>query len=268
MGSSKRPDPPLSVGGAGACHNASPLSLSAMGETTLNKKLRAFDDEVALTVAAFYLVRMLQRTLPAGFIAPCLPTKADTLPSGGLWIHEIKHDGFRIIARKDGERVTLYSRPGNDFTRRFPPIARALTHLHCRSCIIDGEAVICDDNGVTSFDHIRYRRNDGDVFLYAFDLIELNGDDLRRNPLDVRKATLRSVLTRVGHGIQWNEHIEGDGATIFRHACKLGLEGIVSKRKDSPYRSGRSPDWLKMKNPNAPAVKREAEEDWGRKRRT
>jgi bifunctional non-homologous end joining protein LigD len=74
------------------------------------------------------------------------------------------------------------------------------------------------------------------------------------------------VLTKVGHGIRWNEHIEGDGTTIFRHACKLGLEGIVSKRKDSPYRSGRSPDWLKMKNPNAPAVKREAEEDWGKER--
>jgi bifunctional non-homologous end joining protein LigD len=124
--------------------------------------------EVAFTAAPFYLVRMLQRTLPARFIAPCLPTKADTLPSGGLWIHEIKHDGFRIIARKDGERVTLYSRPGNDLTRRFPPIARALTHLRCRSCIIDGEAVIFDDNGVTSFDHIRYRRNDDEVFLYAF----------------------------------------------------------------------------------------------------
>jgi bifunctional non-homologous end joining protein LigD len=72
------------------------------------------------------------------------------------------------------------------------------------------------------------------------------------------------VLTKVGHGIRWNEHIEGDRATIFRHACKLGLEGIVSKRKDSSYRSGRSPDWLKMKNPAAPAVKREAEEDWGK----
>jgi ATP-dependent DNA ligase len=128
------------------------------------------------------------RALPAGFIAPCLPTKTDKLPSGGLWIHEIKHDGFRIIARKDGERVTLYSRPGNDFTRRFPPIARALTHLRCRSCIIDGEAVICDDNGVTSFDHIRYRRNDGDVFLYAFDLIELNGDDLQRSASDTFSA--------------------------------------------------------------------------------
>ena len=96
------------------------------------------------------------RSLPSGFIPPCLPTKADTLPSGGLWIHEIKHDGFRIIARKDGERVTLYSRPGNNFTRRFPPIARALTHLRCRSCIIDGEAVACDDNGVASFDLVRH----------------------------------------------------------------------------------------------------------------
>jgi len=95
---------------------------------------------------------------PAGFIAPCLPTKTDKLPSSSQWLHEIKHDGFRVIARKKGAQVRLYSRPGNDFTRRFPPIARALTHLHCRSCIIDGEAVVCDDNGVTSFDHIRYGR--------------------------------------------------------------------------------------------------------------
>jgi bifunctional non-homologous end joining protein LigD len=82
----------------------------------------------------------------------------------------------------------------------------------------------------------------------------------------VRKATLASVLAGVGHGIWFNDHIEGDGPTLFRHACKLGLEGIVSKRKDSPYRSGRSPDWLKSKNPACAAVKREAEEDWGRSR--
>ena len=164
---------------------------------------------------------MLQRTLPAGFIAPCLPTKTDKLPSGDLWLHEIKHDGFRVIARKDGDRVRLYSRPGNDMTRRFPLIAEALASLRLRSCIIDGEAVACDENGLASFERIRYHQHDGDVFLYAFDLIELNGDDLRRDPLQVRKATLRSVLTRVGHGIRWNEHIEGDGATIFRHACKM-----------------------------------------------
>jgi bifunctional non-homologous end joining protein LigD len=102
------------------------------------------------------------------------------------------------------------------------------------------------------------------VFLYAFDLIELNGDDLRRDPLNVRKATLASVLAKAGPGVRLNEHIgHEDGATVFRHACKLGLEGIVSKRKGSPYRSGRSPDWLKMKNPACAAAKREAEEDWG-----
>jgi bifunctional non-homologous end joining protein LigD len=99
--------------------------------------------------------------------------------------------------------------------------------------------------------------------LYSFDLIELNGDDLRRDPLEVRKATLRSMLAKAGPGLRFNDHMEGDGPTVFAHACKMGLEGIVSKRKDSMYRSGRSHDWLKMKNPAAPAVKREAEEDWG-----
>ena len=95
-------------------------------------------------------------------------------------------------------------------------------------------------------------------------MIELNGDDLRRDPLNVRKATLASVLARAAPGLRLNEHIEEDGPTVFAHACKLGLEGIVSKRKDSTYRSGRSPHWIKSKNPNAPAVKREAEGDWTR----
>ena len=122
----------------------------------------------------------------------------------------------------------------------------------------------CDDDGVPSFDRLRYRRHDASVFLYAFDLIELNGDDLRRDPLEVRKATLASVLKSAAPGMRLNEHIEADGPTVFAHACKMGLEGIVSKRKDSTYRSGRSPDWLKSKNPACAAVKREAEEDWGR----
>jgi bifunctional non-homologous end joining protein LigD len=129
----------------------------------------------------------------------------------------------------------------------------------------DGEAVACDSTGMVSFDHIRYRRHDSSAFLYAFDLIELNGDDLRRDPLEVRKAALANVVAKAGHGIWFNDHIEEDGETVFRHACKLGLEGIVSKRKGSPYRSGRSPDWLKMKNPACAAVRREEEEDWGRR---
>jgi bifunctional non-homologous end joining protein LigD len=183
---------------------------------------------------------------------------------GGVWLHEIKHDGFRIVARKDNDRVRLYSRPGNDLTDRFPLIAESLARLRSRSCIIDGEAVACGDDGVPSFDRIRYRRHDPTVFLYAFDLIELNSDDLRRDPLEVRKATLRSMLAKAGPGVRFNEHLEDDGPTIFAHACKMGLEGIVSKRKGSAYRSGRSPDWLKMKNPACAAVTREAEEDWGR----
>ncbi len=197
------------------------------------------------------------RNLPAGFVPPCLPMKAPKPPSGALWLHEIKHDGFRVIARKDGPRAKLYSRPGNDLTDRFSLIVEALARLRSRSCIIDGEAVACDERGIAAFDLIRYRRNDGCVFLYAFDLIELNGDDMRRDPLVVRKATLTSVLARARVGIRFNEHLEfDDGEAVFNHACRMGLEGIVSKRKDLPYRSGRSPDWLKMKNPACEAVRR------------
>jgi bifunctional non-homologous end joining protein LigD len=141
-------------------------------------------------------MHVLQRTLPAGFIAPCLPTKTSKLPSGSQWLHEIKRDGFRVIARKDGPRVRLYSRPGNDLARRFPLIVETLAGLRSRSRIIDGEAVACDDNGGASFDLIRYRRHDDNTFLYAFDLIELNGDDLRRDPLEGRKATLEMTLAK------------------------------------------------------------------------
>ena len=117
-----------------------------------------------MPLPALYTAMLRMRTLPAGFIEPCLPTKADTLPSGGLWVHEIKHDGFRIIARKNGATVRLYSRPDNDLTGRFPLIVETLANLRTRSCIIDGEAVACDDNGLPVFDRIRYRRHDGKVF--------------------------------------------------------------------------------------------------------
>jgi ATP-dependent DNA ligase len=210
---------------------------------------------------------MLQRVLPTGFIAPCLPTKAESPPSGSVWLHEIKHDGFRLVARKDGDHVRLYSRPGNSLTERFPLIVEALLGLRSRSCIIDGEAVACDENGMPNFNRLCYRRHDGEVFLYAFDLIELNGHDLRREPFEVRKATLASVVAKAAPGVRLNEHIEADGPTVFLHVCKMGLEGIVSKRKDSRYTSGRSTDWLKSKNPASEAVRREREEDWGDRRR-
>jgi bifunctional non-homologous end joining protein LigD len=181
--------------------------------------------------------------------------KAPKPPSGALWLHEIKHDGFRVIARKDGARVKLYSRPGNDLTDRFSLIVEALARLRSQSCIIDGEAVACDERGIAAFELIRYRRNDGCVFLYAFDLIELNGDDLRRDPLVVRKATLTSVLAKAAPGIRFNEHLEfDDGEAVFHHACRMGLEGIVSKRKDSPYRSGRSPACEALRRTRAPST--------------
>jgi bifunctional non-homologous end joining protein LigD len=187
--------------------------------------------------------------------------------NGDPWLHEIKHNGFRVIARK-GRRARETLQPaGQDLTYRFPLIVEALVKLRSRSCIIDGEAVACGDDGIASFDRIRYRRRDGGVFLYAFDLIELDGDDLRRDPLAVRKATLASMLRCAAPGLRFNEHLDnGDGPLVFAHACKLRLEGIVSKRRDSPYNSGRSRHWIKSKNPNAPAVKREAEEDWSGRR--
>jgi bifunctional non-homologous end joining protein LigD len=159
--------------------------------------------------------------------------------------------------------VKLYSRPGNNLTYRFPLIVEALAQLRCRSCIVDGEAVACGDDGIASFDRIRYRHHDADVFMWGFDLIELNGDDVRRDPLAVRKATLSTLLARAAPGLHFNEHLDEDGPLVFAHACKLGLEGIVSKRRDSPYASGRSRHWIKSKNPACEAVKREAEEDWG-----
>jgi bifunctional non-homologous end joining protein LigD len=128
--------------------------------------------------------------------------------------------------------------------------------------------VACDGDGLPVFDRLRYRRQDGRVFLYAFDLLELNGRDMRREPLEVRKRALAAALqVKAGAGIRFNDHCDDLPVdVVFRHAC-IGFEGIVSKRVGSPYRSGRSRDWLKMKNPNAPAVKRESEEDWGRDRR-
>jgi bifunctional non-homologous end joining protein LigD len=203
-------------------------------------------------------------TLAVGFVWPCLPTSAPRAPSGRDWLHEIKHDGFRVLARKIGNRVRLYSRSGNDLTYRFPLILASVTKLRARSCIIDGEAVACDEAGVSSFDRICYRQNDACVFMWAFDLIELDGDDLRLDPLEARKDALATLLIRAAPGVRLNEHMEEDGPLVFHHACKLGLEGIVSKHKGSRYHSGRSRHWIKTKNLLSPAVRREAEIDWQR----
>jgi bifunctional non-homologous end joining protein LigD len=139
-------------------------------------------------------------------------------------------------------------------------VVEAANQLKVRSCLIDGEVVCCEERGLAAFQLLRHRRNEPQV-----DVLELNGTDLRREPIEVRKATLASILRKSRYGVRLNEHLEHpEGAVVFQHACKMGLEGIVSKRLGSRYRSGRSPDWLKFKNPDAPAVKREAEEDWAK----
>jgi bifunctional non-homologous end joining protein LigD len=228
-----------------------------------------------LTASALaqYLPRLSSQKRPPNAFAPCMPMTAPHPPSGPLWLHEIKHDGFRMITQKRAERVKLYSARGTDMTKRFPLIVDAMARLSASSCLVDGEVVACGEDGIPCFELLRHDPHQRRAFLYAFDLIELNGEDLRREPLEQRKATLWRTLDDAAggtaHGLQISEWIEGDtadGATVFQHACSLGLEGIVSKRKGSRYSSGRSSDWLKLKNPDSAAVRREIEAEWGRRR--
>ena len=208
------------------------------------------------------MVLLRARKSLVGFIEPCLPSPAKAPPSGPEWIHEIKHDGFRIMARRDAAGVRLITRKGNDLTRRFPFIAMAVAALPVASCLIDGEAIVSDDNGLAIFDRIRGQGTLASGTLCAFDLLQVDGQDLRREPLEARKGALAKLLRGANSSLVINTYYEADGAIVFREACRLGCEGIVSKRLGSPYRSGRTMNWIKVKNPNAPAVKREAEEDW------
>ena len=142
------------------------------------------------------------------FIEPCLPSPADRPPSGSGWLHEIKHDGYRLMARRDPVGIRLITRRGNDWSERFPLVVEAVNHLHVRTCLIDGEVVCCDEHGLARFDVLRRRRNEAAAFLYAFDLLELDGTDLRREPIEVRKATLASILRKTLHGLRLNEHLD------------------------------------------------------------
>ncbi len=183
-------------------------------------------------------------------------------PTGPDWIHEIKHDGFRILARKDGAHVRLITRNGYDLAPRFPLAVAAMAALPARSCLVDSEVIVCGDGGLSVFNLLRYRHYDRLATLCAFDLLQFNDMDVRPLPIEERKAALKKVLVKSHPGIEFNRTFDVEGSIVFHHACKLGCEGIVSKRLGSPYRSGRSADWIKVKNPAAPAVKREAEEEW------
>jgi ATP-dependent DNA ligase len=171
---------------------------------------------------------------------------------------------FRILARKDGAGVRLITRAGNDFSSRFPFIAMAVGNLPVRSCLIDGEAIVCDVNGLAVFDLIRGLGSKASAVLCALICLSLTGGIYAASRLRNANACSPSYYAGRTSALPSTKHFEEDGALVFGPACQLGCEGIVSKRLGSTYRRGRSPHWVKVKNPKAPAVKREAEEDWGR----
>jgi bifunctional non-homologous end joining protein LigD len=171
---------------------------------------------------------------PAAFIHPCQPIVAKQPPSGPGWAHELKHDGYRLqIHMRDG-RVR--------WSGRYPPRINV-------TAIMDAEVVCTDGKGVPTFETLHSRCNDHLAFACAFDLLMVGGEDLRHLPFAKRKAALRKLLKADRAGIQYVEHTEGDGAKLFKAVCKLGLEGIVSKKLDAPYKSGPSKTWIKVKNP-------------------
>jgi bifunctional non-homologous end joining protein LigD len=198
------------------------------------------------------------RSKPLGFILPCQPALSDRPPAGPDWQHEIKWDGFRIIARKDGERVRLWARTGTDYTTSLDRVRAAVAALPIGAAVIDGEAVAFDPEGRPSFAALRSIEGQRGAVLIAYDLLECNGLDLRREPLQDRRARLARLLKpprgkaaqTVAGGLVLSEAVEANGEAMFRHACAMGLEGIVSKRIGSRYVSGRTRAWLKTKNPS------------------
>jgi bifunctional non-homologous end joining protein LigD len=186
---------------------------------------------------------------PAGFIRPCQPVLAHQIPTGAEWIHELKWNGYRLIARRENGVVHLWSRTGRNWAKDFPLIGSAIARLPVESVTLDGEAVCLLEDGRPDFHALRSRHACRDARLMAYDLLALNGEDLRKLPLHERRKRLESLLS--GNDALWfSSHVEGaKGAALFRCACAMGLEGIVSKRIDTPYRSGPFLGWRKIKCP-------------------
>jgi ATP-dependent DNA ligase len=195
--------------------------------------------------------------MPKIAFEPGIPTRGTQVPAGPDWLHEIKHDGYRLIVQREGKRVRLFTRNGHDWTARYPLIVDAALRNRQTSFVIDGEAVLLGVDGVSDFNGLHSRRHDDEVQLYAFDILALDGDDLRKLPLHLRKMNLARLLARRPEGIFVSEFEQGEiGPDLFRQACKFGLEGLVSKRRESVYRGGRSPNWIKVKNRSHPAIDR------------
>ena len=186
------------------------------------------------------------------FVPPALATLSSKAPDGPKWLHEIKYDGYRIQARVDGEDIRLLTRKGLDWTSSFQPVATALSRLKLPSALIDGEIVVDDESGRSDFSALQAAlKSDkpGQYVYRVFDLLYAGGRDLRGLTLTKRKAALEQLLASAPDDsvVRFSQHIEADGAAMVRHACRLGLEGVMSKRADAPYRSGRGHDWVKTK---------------------
>jgi bifunctional non-homologous end joining protein LigD len=197
------------------------------------------------------LLKNAPRAALPRFVTPCLATLVASAPDDKRWEHEIKFDGYRIQARLDHGKVKLMTRKGLDWTRKFPSVANAIGALRAKAALIDGELVVEDARGISSFsllqEDLKSGRH-GRMVLYAFDLMHLNGADLKPLPLYARKAALAGLLRR-GHGrhLRFSKSLHGHGPVLLKHACRMGLEGIISKLADARYHSGRGRDWLKAK---------------------
>jgi bifunctional non-homologous end joining protein LigD len=197
-------------------------------------------------------VRFPGGALPQTF-APQLPSLVKSPPTGRQWVHEIKYDGYRIGARVERGHVNLITRNGNDWTATFPEVVAAVKRLPLRQALVDGEAAVVLPNGTTSFQALQgvLKQHERSRLVYfVFDLLHLNGCDLTGLPLEERKAILARLAAEVPAAdavVRYSQHFDRDGAEVLREACRMGLEGIVSKRRDLPHEPGRSRSWLKTK---------------------
>jgi bifunctional non-homologous end joining protein LigD len=179
----------------------------------------------------------------------CLPTLGKAVPSSPDWYHEVKYDGYRLRVEREGNAVRLVTRGGYDWIKRFPWIVEAALRNRRRQFVVDGEAVILGVDGRSDFNALHSRKHNHEVQLCAFDVLATDGEDLRGLPLSMRKTNLDRLLRGRPDGIFVNPfEIGAIGPDLFRAACRMGLEGLVSKRSDQPYRGGRSPHWIKVKN--------------------
>jgi len=232
----------------------------ALAKPTAKPTKRKSTAKVAMPVAARHSADPVRANRRRGglpdFVPPSLAALHSAPPDGAEWIHEIKFDGYRIEARLDHGKVRLLTRKRLDWTHRFERIAKAIAALPADATLLDGELVVENENGISSFSLLQTDLKDGreNRFVYwIFDLLHLDGRDFTNEPLTVRKAALRRLLKNQPRNgpLRYTEEFEERGSAIFKHACELGLEGIVSKLRDAPYRSGRSENFIKTKCHNA-----------------